>query len=164
MFSQHYSGYGRKGVGCWYCGEHNHVAKNCRHGNFISCNRYHEQGHKERFCNYQVDGQHDCAVSGNSSVFKVGVGKLKTKRRHRRGGVGKKQCKSLKSKIDFLNIRGIRSTIHVVNTHLEDNSPDILSLAETFLRSDDKPQLLHTGYNWFGKCRKSVKDKGGIGI
>jgi hypothetical protein len=51
-----------------------------------------------------------------------------------------------------------------VNKHLEDNSPDILSLAEAFLRSDDKPKLLQTGYNWFGKCRKSVKDKGGIGI
>ena len=51
-----------------------------------------------------------------------------------------------------------------MNKHLNDNSPDILSLAETFLRSDDKPNLLHTGYNWFGKCRKSVKDKGGIGI
>ena len=51
-----------------------------------------------------------------------------------------------------------------MNKHLEDNSPDILSLAEAFLRSDDKPKLLHTGYNWFGKCRKSVKDKGGIGI
>jgi hypothetical protein len=21
---------------------------------------------------------------------------------------------------------------------------------------------MYTGYNWFGKCRKSVKDKGGI--
>ena len=70
-------------------------------------------------------------------MFNVGVGKLKTKRRHLRGGVGKKQCKSLKSKINFLNIRGIRSKIHEVNKHLEDNSPDILSLAETFLRSDD---------------------------
>jgi hypothetical protein len=50
--SENYSGYGRNGVGCWYCGEHNHVAKNCRHGNFISCNRCHEHGHKERFCNY----------------------------------------------------------------------------------------------------------------
>ena len=50
--SENYSGYGRKGVGCWYCGEHNHVVKNCRQCNFISCNRCHEQGHKERFCNY----------------------------------------------------------------------------------------------------------------
>ena len=32
------------------------------------------------------------------------------------------------------------------------------------LRSDEKPKLLHTGYNWFGKYRKSVKDKGGIGV
>jgi hypothetical protein len=33
--SENYGGYGRKGVGCWYCREHNHVVKNCRHGNFI---------------------------------------------------------------------------------------------------------------------------------
>jgi hypothetical protein len=32
------------------------------------------------------------------------------------------------------------------------------------LRSDDKPKLLCADYNLFGKCRKSVKDKGGIGI
>jgi hypothetical protein len=51
-----------------------------------------------------------------------------------------------------------------VNKHFNDNSSDILSLAETFLRSDDNPKFLHTGYNWLDKCHKSVKDKGGIGI
>ena len=67
--------------------------------------------------------------------------------------------------IDFLNIRGIRGKIHEVNKHLDENSPDIFCLAETFLRSNNKPRDLHTRYNWVGKCRgKNDKDKGGIGI
>ncbi len=89
----------------------------------------------------------------------------RTKRRHHRAGKGKnKRLKTSTTKIEFLNVRGIRSKIHVLNKHLEDTSPDILCFAETFLKSDDKPRDLHCNYQWIGKCRKSTEDKGGIGM
>lgn len=37
---------------CWYCGEENHVSKNCRHGKYIQCIRCNEYGHKEKHCNF----------------------------------------------------------------------------------------------------------------
>ena len=36
---------------CWNCGELNHVAMNCRHGQPIMCNSCHALGHKAKFCN-----------------------------------------------------------------------------------------------------------------
>ena len=35
---------------CWYCGEQNHVAKNCKHGCKLQCNSCFEFGHKAKFC------------------------------------------------------------------------------------------------------------------
>jgi hypothetical protein len=35
---------------CWNCGEHNHIAKNCRHGQRISCYKCSGLGHKEKYC------------------------------------------------------------------------------------------------------------------
>jgi len=37
---------------CWYCGENNHVSRNCRHGRKISCHNCQELGHKARDCTY----------------------------------------------------------------------------------------------------------------
>lgn len=40
----------RNNVTCWYCGESTHVAKNCRHGTYIVCNKCDEYGHKQKHC------------------------------------------------------------------------------------------------------------------
>jgi ribA/ribD-fused uncharacterized protein len=37
---------------CWFCGETNHVSKNCRHGQKIQCNSCYSLGHKAKFCLY----------------------------------------------------------------------------------------------------------------
>ena len=37
---------------CWFCGERNHISKNCRHGQKIQCTVCFEYGHKAKFCNY----------------------------------------------------------------------------------------------------------------
>ena len=37
---------------CWFCGENNHISKNCRHGQKIQCNSCYEMGHKAKFCQY----------------------------------------------------------------------------------------------------------------
>ena len=66
--------------------------------------------------------------------------------------------------IDLLNIRGIKGKIHEVNKHLDQDSPDLLCLVETFLKTNCKPRDLHNNYVWVGKCRTGSKDKGGIGI
>ena len=39
-------------VPCWYCGESNHVSKNCRHGDYILCNKCNEYGHKAKHCSF----------------------------------------------------------------------------------------------------------------
>jgi hypothetical protein len=67
-------------------------------------------------------------------------------------------------RIDYLNIRGLNGKIQEVNKHLEEKSPDVFCLVETFLKTDNKPRDLHAKYRWIGKCRKLSKDKGGIGI
>ena len=35
---------------CWFCGETNHVSRNCRHGQEIKCHRCEGAGHKEKVC------------------------------------------------------------------------------------------------------------------
>ena len=35
---------------CWFCGEENHISKNCRHGQKIQCNSCKNYGHKSKFC------------------------------------------------------------------------------------------------------------------
>ena len=90
------------------------------------------------------------------------------KSRHHRGGQnktkgGKKFKKSL-FRIDYLNIRGLKGKIQEVNKHLEEKSPYVFCLVETFLKTDNKPRDLHAKYRWTGKCRKLSNDKGGIGI
>ena len=35
---------------CWYCGEENHMSRNCRHGQKIECNYCLNLGHKAKFC------------------------------------------------------------------------------------------------------------------
>ncbi|CAC5401895.1 unnamed protein product [Mytilus coruscus] len=35
----------------WYCGEGNHISKNCRHGQYLQCKRCNEYGHKLKHCN-----------------------------------------------------------------------------------------------------------------
>ena len=35
---------------CWFCGETNHVSKNCRHGQKVRCNLCSSLGHKAKFC------------------------------------------------------------------------------------------------------------------
>ncbi|CAG2253445.1 unnamed protein product [Mytilus edulis] len=37
-------------------------------------------------------------------------------------------------------------------------------MAETFLKTNERPAKLDDTYTWIGKCRNSGKDKGGIGI
>ena len=48
--SSHYRGQEEKN--CWYCGETNHVSKNCRHGKMIICHTCNGQGHKAKHCIY----------------------------------------------------------------------------------------------------------------
>jgi hypothetical protein len=48
--------------------------------------------------------------------------------------------------------------------NIADNSADMLCLAETFLKGNDKPRDLHSDFNCIGKCRTQSKVKGGIGI
>ncbi|CAG2206239.1 unnamed protein product [Mytilus edulis] len=38
-------------LSCWYCGEGNHISKNCRHGQYLQCKRCNEYGHKLKHCN-----------------------------------------------------------------------------------------------------------------
>ena len=38
---------------CWYCGEHNHVKRSCRHGQAIRCHHCGTLGHKSKFCGHQ---------------------------------------------------------------------------------------------------------------
>jgi hypothetical protein len=42
-------------------------------------------------------------------------------------------------RIDYLNIRGLKGKIQEVNKHLEEKSPDVFCLVETFLKTDNKP-------------------------
>ena len=37
---------------CWYCGESNHISKNCRHGQKVQCNQCLSLGHKAKFCSF----------------------------------------------------------------------------------------------------------------
>ena len=37
---------------CWFCGETNHVSKNCRHGKKIECHQCGSLGHKAKVCTY----------------------------------------------------------------------------------------------------------------
>ena len=36
---------------CWFCGETNHISKNCKHGQAIQCSYCMSLGHKAKFCN-----------------------------------------------------------------------------------------------------------------
>ncbi|CAC5422129.1 unnamed protein product [Mytilus coruscus] len=38
-------------LSCLYCGEGNHISKNCRHGQYLQCKRCNEYGHKLKHCN-----------------------------------------------------------------------------------------------------------------
>ena len=38
---------------CWFCGEKNHISKNCRHGQKLQCTICYEYGHKAKFCSYK---------------------------------------------------------------------------------------------------------------
>jgi exonuclease III len=49
-------------------------------------------------------------------------------------------------RIDYLNIRGLKGKIQEVNKHLEEKSPDVFCLVETFLKTDNKPRDLHAKY------------------
>ena len=42
--------YTTKTKSCWFCGEENHISKNCRHGQKIQCNSCQDFGHKAKFC------------------------------------------------------------------------------------------------------------------
>jgi len=37
-------------------------------------------------------------------------------------------------------------------------------MVKTFLKTDERPPTLNSKYSWVGKCRKSGKGKGGIGL
>jgi hypothetical protein len=37
-------------------------------------------------------------------------------------------------------------------------------MVETFLKTYERPPKLNSKYTWVGKCRKSDKGKGGIGL
>ena len=37
---------------CWFCGESNHISKNCKHGQKVQCNSCLSLGHKAKFCSY----------------------------------------------------------------------------------------------------------------
>ena len=87
------------------------------------------------------------------------------KRTRKRGGKGKAKSKKLKTlTFNFLNIRGVSSKIHDLNRHLLSQDVAIFGLAETFLKSDDRPHSLNKDYQWIGKSRKGNKSKGGIGL
>ena len=45
----------------------------------------------------------------------------------------------------------MKSKIHEVNKHLDKNSPDVLYLAEIFLKTNNKHRCLHIDYKWVGK-------------
>ena len=47
---EEYSHYSNRS--CWFCGEMNHISKNCRHGQAIQCNSCFSLGHKAKFCSY----------------------------------------------------------------------------------------------------------------
>ena len=158
---------------CWYCGESNHMSKNYRHGDYILCNKCKEYGHKAKHCSFSVIGQDVSAVKGDSSKTStidqhVKSANMHKKSRHHRGGQNKtksgKKFKKLLFRIDYLNIRDLKGKIQEVNKHLEEKSPDVFCLVETFLKTDNKSRDLHDKYRWIGKCRKLSKDKGGIGI
>ena len=40
----------RNRMGCYNCGEFNHVRSNCRYDHKIKCNICHEYGHKSKLC------------------------------------------------------------------------------------------------------------------
>lgn len=44
--------YERKKVGCYNCGEFNHVQSNCRFDHKLLCSNCHSRGHKSRLCQY----------------------------------------------------------------------------------------------------------------
>lgn len=44
--------YSRKKVGCYNCGEFNHVQSNCRFDHKLQCKQCHSLGHKSRLCRY----------------------------------------------------------------------------------------------------------------
>ena len=37
---------------CWFCGERNHMSKNCKHGRKLQCNYCFKLGHKSKFCDF----------------------------------------------------------------------------------------------------------------
>lgn len=37
---------------CWFCGEFNHISKNCRHGQKIQCRSCYNLGHKAKYCEF----------------------------------------------------------------------------------------------------------------
>ena len=47
---RHYDNQAYKNKTCWYCGEENHISKNCKHGYKLQCNTCYEYGHKAKFC------------------------------------------------------------------------------------------------------------------
>ena len=49
-FQQMNDNQGTSGRKCWNCGEPNHVAMNCRHGQPVRCNSCYTLGHKSKFC------------------------------------------------------------------------------------------------------------------
>ena len=85
--------------------------------------------------------------------------KIGGRRRHKRG---RKFEKKGVFTVDFLNVRGIYSKIHEINKHLSEGDVKIFGMAETFLKTDDRPAKLNPLYNWIGKCREKPKGKGGI--
>ena len=44
------SSYGALKKHCWFCGEENHISKNCRHGQKLQCSSCMHLGHKAKFC------------------------------------------------------------------------------------------------------------------
>ena len=67
-------------------------------------------------------------------------------------------------KLNFLNIRGLSSKINELNRHLTSQNVSVFGIAESFLKSDERPFDLDNKYQWIGKCRKGSKSKGGIGL
>jgi ribA/ribD-fused uncharacterized protein len=47
---EHYDPAAKPSRSCWFCGEQNHISRNCRHGQKVQCNSCFAHGHKAKFC------------------------------------------------------------------------------------------------------------------